>query len=243
MSTLIEYMPGVLDEPVPRAVEIEAPTEAAPSPIASCGNLASFAEEQLHGLVRQLFISGPSKKSRQILFSAVDDGTDLAELCRAVGETLAQRDSGTTCVIEALPLRSSADVCAINSCSRPKKTFGVLRDASQQLSSRLWFMPREVMLEGHGDNFSAQWLHRRLAELRLEFDSAVLYGPAVGAHDGAALLGSLCDGVVLVLRANKTRRQAALKVKEKLRLANVRVFGAILSERTFPIPEAIYHRL
>jgi hypothetical protein len=243
MSTLIELMPRVVEEEAARAATIEVPAEAAPATRASRWNLASFAEEQICGLVRQLFLPGPNKNVRQILFSPVDDETEVAELCMAVGEALAWKDSGTTCVLEALSPRSTADVCAIDGACHLQKRFGVLRDASQQLSSRLWFTPREVLLEGRGARFSAEWLRGRLAELRLEFDYTILQGPAAGLHDEATLIGSLCDGVVLVLRANRTRRLAAQSVKEKLRLAKVRVLGAVLSERTFPIPEAIYRRL
>ena len=57
------------------------------------------------------------------------------------------------------------------------------------------------------------------------------------------MLGNLCDGMVLVLEANSTRRVAAQKVKEKLHAANARLLGVVLSGRTFPIPEAVYRKL
>ena len=56
-------------------------------------------------------------------------------------------------------------------------------------------------------------------------------------------MGGLCDGIVLVVEANSTRRVAAQKVKERLHAANARLLGAVLSDRTFPIPEAIYRKL
>jgi succinoglycan biosynthesis transport protein ExoP len=56
-------------------------------------------------------------------------------------------------------------------------------------------------------------------------------------------MGSLCDGMVLVVEANLTRRVAAQKVKEKLHAANARLLGAVLSQRTFPIPQTIYKKL
>jgi Mrp family chromosome partitioning ATPase len=71
----------------------------------------------------------------------------------------------------------------------------------------------------------------------------VLYGPPAGTRSEAALLASLCDGMVLVLEANSTRRVAAQKVKERLHAANARLLGAVLRGRTFPIPEAIYRKL
>jgi hypothetical protein len=228
---------------VPQAAAVELPAEQPLPAKASAGRLAVLAEEQIRGLVRQLFLPGRTKHARQIVFSAVDQQTDVAALCMHVGEALARQASGTTCVVEALPQRATEDVHKINRAPLHfQKRFGVLRDASQQLSSRLWFMPSDILLDGNG-RFSAHWLRGRLAELRLEFDYTVLQGPAAGLHDEAALLGSLCDGVVLVLRANTTRRMAAQRVKETLYVAKARLLGTVLSERTFPIPEAIYERL
>lgn len=73
-------------------------------------------------------------------------------------------------------------------------------------------------------------------DLRQSFDYTLIHGPASGTRTEAALLGSLCDGVVLVVEANSTRRVAAQKVKERLHSANARLLGAVLSQRTFPIP-------
>jgi Mrp family chromosome partitioning ATPase len=55
-------------------------------------------------------------------------------------------------------------------------------------------------------------------------------------------LGKLADGFVLVLEANSTRREAAMRVTESLSQAQIRVLGAVLNKRTFPIPESLYRR-
>jgi hypothetical protein len=245
MSTLVELMPRPFEEEAAEAVAVEVSVEE-PSPAkAATWSLASFAEEQIRGLVQQVFLTGRNKRARQVVFSAVDQETDVSSLCMSLGEALSRQDSGTTCVVEALPCalaEGAAEDNAIAPANYQKK-FGVLRDGSRQLSSRLWFMPSNVLLDGHQGRFSALWLRGRLAELRLEFDYTVLQGPVAGLHSEAAVLGSLCDGVVLVLRANLTRRVAAQRVKEMLQAANARLLGTVLSERTFPIPEAIYKRL
>ena len=245
MSTLVELIPRPLEEEVAESVAVEASAaEASPAKTAA-SSLASFAEEQIRRLVQRVFLTGRNKRARQVVFSAVDQETDVASLCMLLGEALSRQDSGTTCVVEAQPCPWAKGTVEDIAPANYQKRFGVLRDAAQQLSHRLWFMPRNVLLDGNGNDgrFSALWLRGRLAELRLEFDYTVLQGPAAGAHSEAALLGSLCDGVVLVLRANSTRRLAAQRVKEVLHAANARVLGAVLSERTFPIPEAIYKRL
>ena len=48
----------------------------------------------------------------------------------------------------------------------------------------------------------------------------------------------------MTLKARITEdMKTAMKAKESLEASNVRLLGAILSERTFPIPEALYRIL
>lgn len=63
------------------------------------------------------------------------------------------------------------------------------------------------------------------------------------ADSETAIMGRLKDGVALVIEAHRTRRVKAQKAKEILQAANLKVLGTVLSERTFPIPEAIYRNL
>jgi hypothetical protein len=48
---------------------------------------------------------------------------------------------------------------------------------------------------------------------------------------------------VLVLTANRTRRESALRAREYLLHCNAELLGTVLDERTYPVPEAIYRRL
>jgi Mrp family chromosome partitioning ATPase len=56
-------------------------------------------------------------------------------------------------------------------------------------------------------------------------------------------MARVADGLILVLSAQRTRRATALKVKQMLEEAQVRILGAVLSDREFPMPERIYRRL
>jgi protein-tyrosine kinase len=244
MSAVVELIPRTLKEDVSEDFSIAVPREEQAAAKSGEWNLAAFAEDQIRGLVQQIFLSG-RKHARQVVFSAVDEETDVASLCLSVAQALVRQDSGNACVVEAVPYSSverppgDDDVVRSNS----QKRFGILRDRAQQLSSCLWFMPRGALLEDNDSKFSPLWLRGRLAELRLEFDFTVLQGPAAGVHREAALLGNLCDGLVLVIRANATRRVAAQRAKQMLHAANSRLLGTVLSERSFPIPEALYKRL
>ncbi|MFZ0283945.1 MAG: hypothetical protein WAL32_01835 [Terriglobales bacterium] len=249
MSTFVKLLPPtMLDEvadPTVPDVEVAVEQEDAPPLHATGWTLASFAQEQIRGLVRQIFLPGWPRPCRQVVFSPVDQGPDIGPICMQVGQTLADEGSGVACVVEAC--RSGREVGETRKDRlgpvAGEKRFGTLRDSSQQLSASLWFMPRSVFIGGSENNLSPAWLRARLAELRLEFDYTVLQGPAAGAGSEAALLGATCDGMVLVLQANATRRATAQRVKETLHSANARLLGTVLSERTFPIPSSLYRRL
>jgi Mrp family chromosome partitioning ATPase len=86
-------------------------------------------------------------------------------------------------------------------------------------------------------------LKLRLQELRKEFDYILIDSPALNLYGDAITLGRNADGVVVVLQAESTRRESALKGLESLRDANVEVLGAVLNRRTFPIPDFVYRRL
>jgi Mrp family chromosome partitioning ATPase len=79
--------------------------------------------------------------------------------------------------------------------------------------------------------------------LRAQFDYILLDVAPLNINNDGIVLGSLSDGVVLVLKANSSRRETARKALQELQAANIPIFGAVLNQRTFPIPDRIYRRL
>ncbi len=66
-------------------------------------------------------------------------------------------------------------------------------------------------------------------------------GPAVSWL--TAKLGQTCNGVVMMLTANKTRRLVAAQMQEQLRMAGVPLLGTVLADRRFPVPPGLYRNL
>jgi hypothetical protein len=204
-----------------------------------------FGEEQIRSLVSQVFLPGWPKPARQVVFSAVDHDTDVVGICMQVGKALSDQVSGSVCVVQS-NFEWGAEEGLQKERPRPglrDDKFGSVRNSSQRMSNNLWLVPSDIFAEGNGSGFATQPLSGRVAELRLDFDYAVLCGPPAGKCSQAALLGHLCDGVILVLEANSTRRVAAQKAKESLYAANARLLGVVLSQRSFPIPDGIYRKL
>jgi Mrp family chromosome partitioning ATPase len=86
-------------------------------------------------------------------------------------------------------------------------------------------------------------LKERLNYLRARFHFIVIDSPEASGHGDATVLGQLADGAILVIEANSTRKAAALQAKKMLEAMNIRILGSVLNNRTFPLPERLYHRL
>jgi len=247
MSTFISLSAPMLDErdSLPEFVEsvrdADNKVEVISSPAA--WSPEDFAEEQLQNLVRQLFLPGWPKASRQVLFCPVDAETRMSSLCTRIARTLVAHSGSSACVADAAQERNvSAGYSDEFPSESQQKHFGSLRSLCRQVSGGLWFMPRDVFLNGSSERLSPVSVRARLAEIRLEFDYTIIRGPAAAGSGDIGLLGGLCEGAVLVLQAGRTRRAAALHVKQRLQAANVRLLGTLLCERTFPVPQAIYQR-
>jgi Mrp family chromosome partitioning ATPase len=70
------------------------------------------------------------------------------------------------------------------------------------------------------------------------FDSA-----CVNAFNDAATIGPKLDGTIMVVEAERTKREAALFAKRKLEEAGISLIGAVLNRRKMHIPEWLYRRL
>ena len=121
---------------------------------------------------------------------------------------------------------------------------GAIRDFAKRTGrDNLW----PLSSGRHGDDYlnllSCDRMKGRMLELRAEFSFVLIDAPPLNAYGDALLLGRLVDGVVLVLEANATRREVALRIAENLRAAKIQVLAAVLNKRTFPIPSALYKRL
>ena len=89
---------------------------------------------------------------------------------------------------------------------------------------------------------SSSRLAGRIVELRQEFRYALMDSPPVNLYADAVPLVQAADGVILVVSANSTRRDAARKAKACFENAGANLLGVVLNNRTYPVPRAIYDR-
>ncbi len=196
-------------------------------------------------LVRGLFLEQTEKTPRVVVFAGIDDGSGSSRICASVADVLVAEVRQSVCVVDANPQSTSWVQLAGGGNHRAVTADllqeGSVRDLAQQLHpEKLWFLACKMAANGH---LRSDLLRARFLELRKEFEYVLVDGPPVALDSTSALLAPLTDGLVLVVEANSTRREVARKVKETLELAHVQLLGAVLNNRTFPIPEIIYRNI
>lgn len=208
----------------------------------SCGsdiwNPEDFAREQIRGLVRRVFLAEGPRPVKQVVFSAAEARIDVASVCEQVARALAVETRSRVALVEQH--QGPEEITRVQS---PANGTASIRSCATPMLANLWRV-RQSCLGDHGEEAGTglHWLSS-LAQLRNEFEYAVIQGPVAAISSDAALLGQITDGLILVLAAHSTRRATAQKIKDTLEGAQCRILGTVLSDRRFPMPERIYSRL
>ena len=247
---LLQQVGGMLEVPASPEEAAEPvsmhPVETGPSTPAL--DVAGKVRDEIAKLVLNLFLLPAALGRRQVAFAGAEAGAGCSWMCARVAEVLASQVRGSVCVVDC-NLRSPG----LHRQFATDNHFGLsdallrsdpLHQYVRQLSRKnLWLLSCGSNTENWQEKVASGGLRQRLIELRAQFDYVLIdVAPTNTCNDGV-VLGSSCDGIVLVLKANSTRRDIARKALQELRAANIPILGAVLNQRTFPIPDNIYNRL
>jgi Mrp family chromosome partitioning ATPase len=199
-------------------------------------------------LVRNTFLLPGPAAARVVIFSSVESSCGCGRICSRAGEALAGLVHESVCVVDANfrspSLHDYFEVSNLKGLTEAVFQSGPIKQFAQRVrGDNLWLLSCGFHQVDPERFLSSQSLSARIGELRVAFDHVLIAAAPAILFSDAALLGRLSDGLVLVIEANSTRKEPALKAKESLEAAGVKLLGAVLNNRTFPIPEAIYKRL
>jgi len=217
-----------------------------PTGQASARETERMIQEEETKLVHRVFLGTAAEQPKMVVFAGIDRGNGCSRICRRTAELLARISSGSVCLVEAA-IRSKAPCDGANSLSlgrvgsSPPDT-SVRTYIHPLETANLWTAPREA-LTSSSDELGFDGLRDRIEQLRKEFDRIVVAAPPLNLGGEAVALAQVSDGLVLIVEAEATRPQTAQHVIRNLREAGVKVLGAVLNNRTFPIPEKLYRRL
>jgi protein-tyrosine kinase len=204
--------------------------------------------EESSKLVQSLFLSHKEESPRMVAFAGIDSGNGCSWICAQVADLLASRKLGSVCLVDAnLRAPTLPELFGVSNhfgLTDALSKNGSIRDFVKVVrSDNLWLLSCGSLAAESSGLLNSETMKARVAELRKEFDYVLIDSPPLNTYSDGVALGQLADGVVLVLEANSTRREAAAKVTENLRAAQIKILGAVLNKRTFPIPGFLYHRL
>jgi polysaccharide biosynthesis transport protein len=244
------YQTGKAMEMLQTEVEPEAKTLSLPDLSTSTPALEidGMAREEVTKLVHRLFLLQGSEAPRNVVFTSTELGNGCTWMCARVAEILASQVGNSVCVVDS-NLRSPS----LHHQFGVENQFGLanalagdgsIRQYAQQLSRQnLWLVSSGVGDASSENLLTSGRMRTRISELRAEFDYVLMDGPPMNTCNHSLIFGGWADGVVLVLKANSSRRDSTRDAMQQLQASSVRMLGAVLNQRTFPIPQRIYKHL
>jgi polysaccharide biosynthesis transport protein len=200
-------------------------------------------------LIQRTFLTGTPGAPRSVVLTAVDHGSGCSWVCAQIAEALAAHVDGTVCVVEAsLHAPSIHRYFAATTGSGLADAWlrqGPVHDFALAIrGTNLWLLAGPALpSQFAGGGTAPTKFESRFAEICSEFTYVLVDAPPINESAESLAFCRMADGVILVLEADNTRREAARRAKEMMEASNIRLLGAVLNKRTFPIPQAIYSRV
>jgi len=202
--------------------------------------------DELTKFIQQMFLMPGAPKT--VVVTGIEPGTGCSWICCRAAHLLATQVKSAVCLVDAnlrspglhriYGLENHNGLSDALASTKPITTF--VRPLGR---ANLWLLSCGSGAAKSDCLLDAEHMRARVSELHRYFEYVLIDSPALNVGSEAVLLGRAAEAVVLVLKANSTRREAARKAVQDLQSAGVRVLGAVLNQRTFPIPQSIYNRL
>jgi Mrp family chromosome partitioning ATPase len=232
----------------PQAEVLQTATHVDTSSSTPAIEMGAEARNEISKLVQSLFRLPDVKGPRRIVFAGNEPGCGCSWMCAHVAEVLASQVDASVCVVDcnlrAPSLHQQFGVENHHGLFELLQQSDPVHQYAHQLSRRnLWLLSCGSGPENQQTPLGSHRMRTCMAELSVAFDYLLIDTPPLKDSNDAIVLGGLSDGVVLVLKANSSRREVARRALNDLQAANVTSLGAVLNQRQFPIPNAIYNRL
>jgi capsular exopolysaccharide synthesis family protein len=208
----------------------------------------SLSREELVKLIQTVFLLPGNQSPKVVVFSGAESGAGCSSICTGAAEALAAHVSEPVCLVDSNLRFPSLHLCLGVENDKGLREALVspepVREFVRKLpGDRLWLLTSGLTPPSRMGTMNSSHLAAKIEELRREFPYILIDSPPVNIYSDAISLGQSADGVVLVISANTTRKDAARRAKMSFEGAGARLLGAVLNNRTYPIPQSIYDRL
>jgi hypothetical protein len=222
------------------------PSNGRPYSKAISNSSASISEDDVMAAVQRIFYQA-AMPPKVVLLAGIGEDHAYGQIALAIGEALAQTCTGDVCVIET----SSSATIRAEALTRDKHAGlagfrGIENDRAGAVpleTQGLWLCPSTLTFRDLPRRQNVEGTKARLNELRSLFSYVIVHASPITPQAETASIAQAADGIVLIIEAGKTRREVARAAVSSLKAASIPIFGVILNNREFPIPQSIYRRL
>lgn len=209
--------------------------------------LPTDIEEYLK-LASEIYMALPDAQNRLIMFASSVPGEGTSTVAREFAGTIA-RDAEVATVLLDANLRRPSQHEAFRVGRDPGLTDYVLsgEDLSRCIvdlpTPNLSLVPAGRPTVAPPRVFADPRMDRLIEELRGRFAMLVLDATPLVSFPEGIQFSRAADGVVVVIRSGRTKRELVAKALDSLDEAGASVLGTVLNRRKLYIPQLVYERL
>jgi Flp pilus assembly CpaE family ATPase len=201
----------------------------------------------------QLFLNSVQSNSKQsdkcsvVAFTSSQSGEGVSFVASSFGSELA-RKTGKRTLIADLESLQQIDIFHYSR---------VLKYCYQTKVKNLFVLPPVDQLQVEEEEEESHYLQVRstkdeseferglnnLQTLRFVFDFVLLDCPSLKASGDAAIFAEVANTVILVVEAERTRKEQVLNSVQTIERTKGNLLGCVLNKRQYPMPEWIYRRV
>lgn len=193
-------------------------------------------------LVQRLFFLSRARTPRTVVFSGVDRGSGCTRICARSAVTLASQVEGSVCVVDANTQHPALhthfgvdhEPGLWDALLNTEPLAACVRNVS---AKNLWVMPSGTHPHGLGAGVTREKSERLTTELSESFDYVLIDVPPLEPYGHSAMFARAADGVVIVVAAERSHREAASRVRDLTVAGDLCVLGAVLNQSRSHIPE------
>ncbi len=243
MSTNVAYLRSNESEALVEDADLMRVSASAAKAVSEFLESEESLNPELLELVQRIFLVRAEEAPRAVTFASIDGSGDSGRICALAAHLLSRASRGTVCIVDA-NVRGPSLHNLLGACRQgPTEALAnsaPIRSFTIPLSARLSLLPAGAIRSDLEDLLNLDRTQTRIKELRSQFDWVIVNAPPLHRCMDSFALGQLTDGLVLIIEAGSTRRESAQVAVSSVRSSNIPILGAVLNNRTFPIPDKLY---
>lgn len=200
---------------------------------------APAQQRSIADLVARIDAEMPARRSRIVGFLASQSGEGTTTLARAFAQAHAE-NMGRNVLLLSTTLPKGDRPSVIDAVRDGQRMHTAMERVGLGLTEAALGVGNDGRRNAAWSLVASPELWRALRE---SFELIVVDIQSADASDAAFKVSPLCDGVVVVLEAARTRAPVVTQLLHNLQSVHARVLGTVLNKRRFHLPAKLYRWL